>query len=256
MRISALVVTKNRPHFRDWWTWNILKQSRLPDEIIVVESSDLDDDEVIQASADIQERLKPYVKFVNIVFMPPTTVTGEARQAALEEAEGDVITWWDDDDWYHPDQIREIERGFQQGCLSVVVFPSPWHLRLSDMRLIRVDSIREVTLIAACGIHGDLAQRFEFDPERTTGEDVGWLQDIFNFLRTSRRKPLHIDKWDMPTITMLHGRNTFGMEGYRTHIDKNAVSLDFEAFDHPDVDEVEWAELRRRVLRLRESQDV
>lgn len=257
MRISALVVTKNRPQFRDWWAWNIKKQTRFPDQLVVVDSTGYaDEQKLIGASHSIKDEFRGIVEHVEVINLPESAVTGEARQAALERARSDVITWWDDDDWYHPKRLEATERAFIFDTMNFVSFPTCWHLVLSEMRMIKVDSILDITTIAGCGIQTDLAQRFEFEPVATS-EDVQWMRELSDHLDDSNRDTFRDWRWEMPSIVMLHDTNTFEMKGYRENLSqwesRPFGDMDFRWLRRNEIPRKEWGELKRRVRRLHEE---
>lgn len=252
MKVSGLVVTKDRPQFRDWWIWNIIKQTRRPDQLVVVDSTLYQTQEALVAyDFELQRILKLYISDVEIVHCPNNYVTGEARQVALELAAGDIIIWWDDDDWYHPEKVERICKRFESGVQNMVYMPTTWHLDLKTMTLVDVDSLVHSCLIASCGIRTDLACLFAFDPV-TLFEDTHWIAKIMGRLEAQRRK-VDLDRsLKMPALVLIHGKNTFE-GGYRTGIQVYAEmgGIPFDEFKNYEVDATEWEELKRRLALLR-----
>ncbi len=101
LRVSVIVPTYNRSHLLCEAIDSLLVQTRIPDEIIVVDDGSTD---------DTQARLQPYSVPV-IVIRKANEERSAARNTGLARLTGDVICFLDDDDTLPPDSI-ELRAGF------------------------------------------------------------------------------------------------------------------------------------------------
>ena len=93
MKIDCLcVTTSTREPFKHWVIWNYLKQTHGEKELIVVS----DDDD--------------WPDFVTVVRMGINESVPVKRNAALAAANGEAITWFDDDDWQSPQKLSVINK--------------------------------------------------------------------------------------------------------------------------------------------------
>lgn len=91
MKISCLcITTSKRKTFKNWLLWNYLKQSHYNKNLIVVSDDDDWPEWVEWIYADVNE---------------PIPVK---RNMALACADGEAITWFDDDDWQHTNKLKII----------------------------------------------------------------------------------------------------------------------------------------------------
>jgi hypothetical protein len=87
--ISCLCVTEDRQAFIPWLLWNFDRQTWHRCELVVVDSSEHHLD--LPARSDVRT-----------VAAAPGASVPEKRNLAIRQARGDLIAWFDDDDWYHP----------------------------------------------------------------------------------------------------------------------------------------------------------
>jgi len=242
MDLTTIVVTKDRPHFLDWWAWNLKKQTRIPDQVVVVDSGapgrGLNPDE-------IKERLAPDTRLEYIV-MPPSTLVGMSRQEGLEAATGGVITWHDDDDWFHPKKLEVLGGAIEAGYKMAVICVDR-RLDLKSMMWFRVRDSITYPHIPYCAFDGELAHSYEF-PNKQLGEDDGWIIPMSESLK--REQVLRWRRWEVPGIILIHGANTYH-EIERFSDDIALESEQLPAADDPpwgiSAEEWErtWGELRR-----------
>lgn len=92
---SCLCVTENRHAFIPWLLWNFDRQTWRKRELIIVDSS----------NPPIQV---PQRSDVRVIRAPLGTWLGKKRNMALKAAQGEVVAWFDDDDWQHPDRLSSL----------------------------------------------------------------------------------------------------------------------------------------------------
>lgn len=178
MLISCLCVTENRPEFMDWLVWNYQKQTWPERELVIVDSS----------AGEGQDAILSYeFEDVRVIRMEPGTGVAEKRNVAMREARGEIITWFDDDDWQHPDKCwilaealagAKLEPGDPDGPDDPVYVGAQggWFVRLRDMMCRRYEGSAIVLLPTFGGRRVNVAT-VEF-VDGMTAPDVGWLWRI------------------------------------------------------------------------------
>jgi len=247
--LSNLIVT-NRLPFIDWWTWNITKQTRLPDEVVLATNHPFELEEDAEAY-EYTVRSKLAGIPLHTIFMPPSKTVGELRQAALDAAVVDFITWSDDDDWYHPDKLRWLLEQATQGKHLVAVFPLTHRLFLRTGALyqwpIWLGLHLPATIYRAQEAH---AARF---PSKMVGEDGEWTAQIVkdNALTIEdvacRRDTIPPN---IGGIILIHGKNVFQTPSDRECLaEGDGDTLDIYA--PPGIARAEWATLHLHLDALR-----
>jgi len=82
---------------------SVLEQTRLPDELIVVDSSDDDSPDLIRERFGDQ---------VHLVHLAERTLPGDARNVGAREATGDVLAFMDDDCLADPNWLEELAKPY------------------------------------------------------------------------------------------------------------------------------------------------
>jgi len=169
--LSALCVTKNRPHHLGWLAWNLSKQTRPADEVIVVDTSE----PINRGHYDI------FPEGTKVIHEDPDWVTGQSRQRALDESTGDYVTWYDDDDWLHPQKNEWLLQLMDDPREPLITHLAGgcWIWRLHGKSKLAyslhrhgLDSIPCV--FPAMMFRGDLARQHAFQPELAVAEDTKW----------------------------------------------------------------------------------
>jgi glycosyltransferase involved in cell wall biosynthesis len=114
-KVSCLMVTANRERFFKRSLLSYCRQTYPHKELIIIDDGDQDLGPLLK---DLPADEVKYLK----IEKKPGNVLGYLRNISLEEASGDFITQWDDDDWYHPDRLRiqaeTLLQGYDACCLS------------------------------------------------------------------------------------------------------------------------------------------
>src|ERR1700737_3428109 len=116
---SCIMPTANRRRFVPEAIRYFLAQDYPNKELIVI-------DDGAAAVAD----LMPEDERIRYIRLPCNTVLGEKRNRAADEARGEVIVHWDDDDWNAPwrlgYQIEELQTSGADLCgLAQILFYAP-----------------------------------------------------------------------------------------------------------------------------------
>lgn len=114
-KVSCLTVTANRKHLMQRAIRCFQNQTYQNKEIVIIDDG----------KHDLGELLEPLpadqVNYIKLEKKPENTL-GKLRNRSLEEANGDFLVQWDDDDWYHPDRIsvqaQKLMEGYDACCLS------------------------------------------------------------------------------------------------------------------------------------------
>jgi glycosyltransferase involved in cell wall biosynthesis len=107
MKLSIAIPTHNGSRYLDETFASILRQSRLPDELII--SDDASDDGTV-ADAGRFAQIAPFS--VRVVAHTPSGITANYLHA-LAQSTGDIIVFADQDDVWLPEKLAVIEQAFQ-----------------------------------------------------------------------------------------------------------------------------------------------
>ena len=102
--ISVVIATRNRAHWLGDTLESLAKQTRLPDEIIVVDNASTDNTR--QLTFDIQRKIKVRYLYENKRGIP------YARNCGVQSASGDLIVFIDDDAIADENWLKNIEIPF------------------------------------------------------------------------------------------------------------------------------------------------
>src|SRR5690606_18409647 len=156
MKIDCLCITSSkRKRFKNWVLWNFLKQTHFNRELIVV-SDDTD-----------------WPDWVTVVEVNDKENIPTKRNIALATANGDAITWFDDDDWQHEEKLHVIASkvNYQTnvGCSSSFFYD------IMSGKTCNVD-IHPMPIFNSIGVmrYGLPA----FNERIETGSDTDWLKKL------------------------------------------------------------------------------
>lgn len=103
------MATRNRPQFVSRALANFARQSYGPSELIVIDDGDEPVEHLCEAEA------------VRYIRLPRTLPQGTKLNLGIEQARGEYIIKWDDDDWYHPDFNGTMLKALQSAGSGEVV---------------------------------------------------------------------------------------------------------------------------------------
>lgn len=119
--ISAVIPTKNRPEDLRRAVVSVLSQSRLPEQLLIIDQSESAE------SREIVGQLVPRDSAIALVYVLDTSITGlvDAKRHSLSIASGDLICFLEDDIILEGTYFEEIVKGFANhpqmlGCCGVV----------------------------------------------------------------------------------------------------------------------------------------
>lgn len=103
MTISTIITVYNLEKYIAETLESVFRQTRLPDEIIVVDDCSTD------ASPEI---LRGYGDKIKYLRLPENSGVMTAFLTGIENASGDILSFLDGDDIWFPEKLAEIERAF------------------------------------------------------------------------------------------------------------------------------------------------
>jgi GT2 family glycosyltransferase len=122
--MSVVLPTKNRPHDLVYALNSISKQSRLPNEFVIVDQSA--DNQSIQVVKSIMSQYKQ----IKLTYIHDPKISGlvDAKRVGVKHATADIVCFLEDDVVLEADYLKQIELGFFNnpnmiGCSGVITNP-------------------------------------------------------------------------------------------------------------------------------------
>ena len=162
--VSCICVTEGRAAFMPWLLWCFDRQAWQRRELLILDSSERPFD--VSARDDVR-----------VVALPPGTGVARKRNLAMRAARGDLIAWFDDDDWQHPQKLVWHVEALKNGAayagsasgwfvdlhrLSCAAFRAPHGLTIFNSAGFR----REAVLPVAFREGRHASQRYLLDAKR------------------------------------------------------------------------------------------
>jgi hypothetical protein len=235
VKVSTLVVT-NRPQFLEWWTWNIRKQTYRPDEVVVVTNTR----EPYPNTDEIDELLGRYGELKHVLLAPTVTI-GEMRQQALDIATGDIITWFDDDDWQWSENIERLVMPILRhpDRCWMHIYPFSHKLATATALVYPVEGAEEPWL-PSTATRARIAKLCHFR-RASQAEDVYWIEAARELVGTHLRWDFTGKPPAMNVLLVMHGKNVYSEE-WRQHYKGAPRPSPLSRYPQPNVSREEWAE--------------
>lgn len=182
--ISCLCVTENRPDFMPWLLWNFQRQKYPHKELVIIDASE-----------------SPYkpgkAKNVRTLHAPGLNVAAR-RNLALQEAGGELMAWFDDDDWYHPERLIHLSQLISDE--TQVAGPKlAWFVNLFTFG-VKQFVARHGVLNSGLVARIDAAQSIRFDETVDKGEDIEWLNQL-------QARYGVAETFEVPSFFLCHNQN-------------------------------------------------
>ena len=189
-KLSCLLVTKDRLARAKKAIQCFENQTLADSELVIVDESE------DGLAAYVQTLTNPRIRFIRPE--NENLSLGELRNLSVQEAQGDIVVQWDDDDWYHPDRLKRQWNAMHYTG-SVACFLQRWTLAWPARDLFALSKRRYW--------EGSIMIKKEFIPAYTPkpyGEDSDMVRDLI-------RRNLPIALLDAPElyIYIVHGKNTY-----------------------------------------------
>ena len=155
-------MTAERAGFMPWLLWNFAKQDYAKRELVVVDAS--------------SRALEPSDPTIRVVRCPPGTNVARMRNFAVDAARGDLIAWFDDDDWQHPRRLSILaaalgEDGVLAGCSR------GWFVDLQHARA-RPYEVRGGVIFNGLAVRRSALGGVRFDERRERAADTAWVRAV------------------------------------------------------------------------------
>lgn len=169
-KVSILCPTRDRPLFHPWLLWNYKKQTWGNKELIIADSS-------YDRGALVRAIIEADVTGVTVVDAHANLTIGETRNQLLEHAQGDIICWFDDDDWQHPRKLETMVEVLSKSSKPWCGMKHGWFVRLRDGAARPYVNQSELPAPVTVGVLRDVARAHKFN-RSSVGEDTYWVGKI------------------------------------------------------------------------------
>lgn len=111
---------------------------------------------------------------LRVVPCPRSTGIARKRNLALAEARGQIVTWFDDDDWQHPSKLSLLARALDAGAL-IAGNAQSWLVDLMGARA-RLHRWERGLLFNSVGVRTSLVRSLRFDERLVRSSDTPWIR--------------------------------------------------------------------------------
>jgi glycosyltransferase involved in cell wall biosynthesis len=182
--ISCLCITENRHAFLPWLLWGYDRQTWARRELVIVDSS--------EPPLEPPERSD-----IRVVRAAPRSSLGAKRNQALDAARGELVAWFDDDDWQHPRRLSwlvEKLQGDSVPCQTTHAGPCrAWFVDLYGESATQYRALTWAIFNGSLFVRNNVREH-RFREELTLSEDMRWLRDL-----RREGRPLLLDR-DAPPV--------------------------------------------------------
>jgi glycosyltransferase involved in cell wall biosynthesis len=203
-KVSCLMVTADRAALMSRAIRCFARQTYANRELVVIDDGKEDLRPVL---AELPEEQVRYVKLEK----RPEQTLGFLRNVSLEEARGEILIQWDDDDWYHADRIAKQITPILDGADASVLSGALMHLDTPEFfRHPYLGTLKN-------GVPGTIMHRKHATiryPTIKRAEDSIYLDD---WKKEGTIAKLPVDEAHL-FIRCFHGRNTWEKEHFLTRM--------------------------------------
>ncbi|MDZ7659814.1 glycosyltransferase family A protein [Fodinibius sp.] len=205
-KVSCLTVTADRKHLMKRAVQCFQNQTYENRELVIIDDGEQDLGDILTDLPADQ------VKYVKLEKKPENTL-GKLRNRSLDEANGDFLVQWDDDDWYHPERIsiqaQTLMAGYDACCLSGAL------MHLDEEPYMHHPYVGYLP----DGIPGSIMHRSDADiryPHTRRAEDTVYLNEWME------KRYLQLpDNYSHLFIRCYHGNNTWEKDHFLRRIRNN-----------------------------------
>ncbi len=249
-KVSCLIVTANRKQLLRRSLFSLKNQTHKNIEVVVVDNGE----EKVEDLMDLFPKEQ-----VNYTFIPPSpdNILGDLRNISLDNATGDYMICWDDDDWFHPKrievQLQSLRSGFDACCLEGNIF----HIDSPD--LIDHPYIGHLPDGSPSSIIHKRNDQIRY-PSMQRGEDTVYLN---RWIEYGKYKMLNLS-YSYLFVRVFHGTNVSGKKHFLRRLKnspKNWIQYMWHAkikgdlFDHPKF-KLSAAEQESFEMFIRDSKEL
>lgn len=218
-RISALMVTRNRPKLAQRAIHCFQRQTYPNKELLIID--DDPDDTLYRSVIALND---PDIVPIRLPDIGRTL--GALRNLAVERASGAYVCQWDDDDLSHPERLR-VQMALLQLCHANVCLLQREQLWNPDFRQFAISKYRfwEGSFLCAKAV-------MPAYPDVRKGEDTDVILDLV------QNQPVVLLDYPELYTYVFHGANTFEQAHFATHWRRATARYEHSAYD----DRVRWLE--------------
>lgn len=200
--VSCILPTYNRKHLFSQAIKYFMQQDYPNRELIVV-------DDGTEPVAD----LLPKNPSINYIRLPRKHILGAKRNIACEAAKGEIVIFWDDDDWYAPNRISYQVEPLLRGALGVTGLGKGLLLSLSTGEFWTTTSRLHERMFFQGIISGTIAFWKRLWNEGVRFPNISLADDVA-FLKALVRRGVYLEKLDNNGIFVYvrHDTNTWRFE--------------------------------------------
>jgi len=209
-KVSCLIVTANRKKLLRRSLLSLKNQTHKNIEVVVVDNGEEKVDDLMD--------LFPQKK-VNYTYIQPSpdNILGDLRNISLENATGNYMMCWDDDDWFHPKrieiQLQSLSSGFDVCCLEGNIF----HIDSPD--LINYPYIGRLPDGSPNSIMHRRNDQIRY-PSMRRGEDTVYLNQ---WIEQGRYKMLDLS-YAYLFVRVFHGTNVSGKKHFLRRLKNSPIN--------------------------------
>jgi glycosyltransferase involved in cell wall biosynthesis len=196
------MVTRNRARLAERAVRCFCRQTWKNRELVVIDDG----------SEDYGPMLKRYVEEHRIRYVrrPENSELrlGDLRNLSLDEAAGEFLAQWDDDEWYHPSRLEVQMRGIQAGADAVVLRNTLCHLDTPAYSNSLFHTAMKRGQTPGTILHRKSPIRY---PSLRRAEDSEYLAKLGSALRVSTLDEPHTHLF----IRCFHGKNTWDIDHFQ-----------------------------------------
>jgi hypothetical protein len=147
-----------------WLLWCFDRQTWSHRELVIVDSS-----------------LEPLQMMgrddVQVVSLPPGRRVGSKRNIALQESHGEIITWFDDDDWQHPDKLAWLVEALHHDVLYAGACCG-WFVDLAGWRCAPYRAPKGLMVFNSAGFRREAVRPLRFREDLVRASDMHWMRQM------------------------------------------------------------------------------
>jgi glycosyltransferase involved in cell wall biosynthesis len=162
--VSCLCITENRAAFMPWLLWGYDRQRWSRRELVIVDSS--------PAPFAMEDR-----NDVRVVTLPPGMGVAAKRNRALREAGGELIAWFDDDDWQHPDRLSLLVEALDNGAIYAGARQG-WFVDLATRRCAAYRGFKGRVIFNSAGFRRAAVAGIRFPETVQSASDTPWMAAV------------------------------------------------------------------------------
>jgi len=190
--LSFVIPTKNRPDDLIKAVTSILAQTRLPDELIIVDQSPDNESRLLVIA------LMSWEARIDLLYIYDPRISGlvEAKHVAADRAVGDIVCFLEDDVILEPDYIEQIEQGFSDrpemiGCCGIIT--NPPHQSAAYETFFHLFH-RGIFMDSRVGLYGRFRGRGNklIASEMLSGGLSAWRRDVFKVVPFDLENGFHM----------------------------------------------------------------